>query len=138
MSGRLKATEEQIAYATLLNYGMKIGLLMLVVTFIIYVLGLLPVHVPVEDLSKYWSMSVHDYLKITKIDTGWSWIYRINKSDFLNFVGIAFLAGITIVCYARIIPIFIRKKDIIYSILAFIETMVLALAASGILKAGGH
>lgn len=138
MGGKLKATEEQLAYAKLLDVGMKVGLIMLVITFVIYLLNALTPHIPVNDLPKYWSMPVNEYLKATDIHTGWSWLYQLGKGDFLNFVGIAFLSGVTILCYMRIIPILFRKKDTVYGILAVIEVLVLVLAASGILKAGGH
>ena len=138
MADKLQATEEQVAYAKLLDIGMKIGLLMLVITFAIYVFGIFTPHVPVSDLPKYWSMSVKDYLKATDIHTGWSWLYLLGKGDFLNFVGIAFLSGVTILCYIRIIPILFRKRDTVYAVLAIIEVLVLVLAASGVLKAGGH
>ena len=138
MGGKLKATEEQLAYAKLLDVGMKVGLIMLVITFVIYLLGALTPHISVNDLPKYWGMPVKDYLKATDIHTGWSWLYMIGKGDFLNFLGIAFLSGVTILCYLRIIPILFRKKDTVYGILAVIEVLVLVLAASGILKAGGH
>ena len=138
MADKLQATEEQLAYAKLLDIGMKLGLLMLVISFTIYVLGIFTPHVPVGDLPKYWSMPVKDYLKATDIHTGWSWIYLLGKGDFLNFVGIAFLSGVTILCYMRIIPILFRKKDTVYAVLAIIEVLVLVLAASGILKSGGH
>ncbi len=83
-------------------------------------------------------MPVNKYLAATHIHTGWSWLDMLGKGDFLNFVGIAFLAGVTIVCNLRIIPILLKKKDIVYAILAILEVLVLTLAASGILKAGGH
>jgi hypothetical protein len=92
----------------------------------------------VNDLPRYWGLSVHDYLKATGIHPGWTWLGMLGKGDFLNFVGIAFLAGVTILCYIRIIPILFKKKDTVYAILAILEVMVLVLAASGILKAGGH
>jgi len=135
---KVKATEEQLAYAKFLDLGMKVGFLMLVSSFIIYLLGVLTPHIPVNDLPKYWAMPVKDYLKATNIHAGWSWISEIGKGDFLNFIGIAFLSGVTILCYMRIIPIFFRKKDTVYAVLAIIEVLVLALAASGILKGGGH
>jgi len=135
---KVKATEEQLAYAKFLDLGMKVGFLMLVSSFIIYLLGVLTPHIPVNDLPKYWAMPVKDYLKATNIHAGWSWISEIGKGDFLNFIGIAFLSGVTILCYMRIIPIFFRKRDPVYGILAIIEVLVLALAASGILKGGGH
>ncbi|MBI5074742.1 MAG: hypothetical protein HZB62_06200 [Nitrospirae bacterium] len=138
MADKLQATEEQLEYAKLLNIGMKLGLLMLLISFTIYVLGIFTPHVPVGDLPKYWSMPVKDYLKATDIHTGWSWIHLLGKGDFLNFVGIAFLSGVTILCYIRIIPILFKKKDTVYAVLAIIEVLVLVLAASGVLKAGGH
>jgi hypothetical protein len=138
MSNKVKASEEQLAYAKLLDLGMKFGLIMLVVTFIVYLSGILTPHIPVNDLPKYWSMPVKEYLKTTNIHTGWSWIYLLGKGDFLNFSGIAFLSGVTILCYIRIIPILFRKKDTVYGVLAIIEVLVLVLAASGVLKSGGH
>jgi len=138
MSTKLKASEEQVAYAKLLDIGMKVGLLMLVISFALYLLGIFTPHVPVSELPKYWSMPVKEYLKATDIHTGWSWVYQLGKGDFLNFVGIAFLSGVTILCYMRIIPILFRKKDTVYAVLAIIEVLVLTLAASGVLKAGGH
>jgi len=136
--GKLRATEEQLAYAKLLDFGMKLGLLALIITFVVYLSGLFAPYIPVNDLPRYWGMSVHDYLKATGIHTGWSWLGMLGKGDFLNFVGIAFLAGVTILCYLRILPILFRKKDTVYGILAILEVLVLVLAASGILKAGGH
>jgi len=134
---KTKSTE-QLAYAALLDIGMKIGLLALIATFILYLTGILSPYIPVNDLPKYWGHPVHTYLQETGIQTGWTWLGMLNKGDFLNFLPIAFLAGITMVCYIRIIPMLFRKKDTAFGIIAIIEVLVLALAASGILKAGGH
>lgn len=136
--GKLRATEEQLAYAKLLDFGMKLGLLALIITFVVYLSGLFAPYIPVNDLPRYWGMSVHNYLEATGIHPGWTWVGMLGKGDFLNFVGIAFLAGVTILCYLRIIPILFKKKDTVYGILAILEVLVLVLAASGILKAGGH
>ncbi len=138
MAKEIKATEEQIRYAKILDLGMKFGLIALVITFIIYLAGILEPYIPVNDLPKYWGMSVHQYLEETHIPHGWAWLSMIGRGDFLNFIGIAFLAGITIICYIAIIPILFRKKDTIYGIIAILEVLVLVLAASGILKTGGH
>lgn len=138
MEKRLKATEEQITYAKILDLGMKSGLLALIITFVVYLSGVLTPHIPVNDLPKYWGMSVHEYLEATGIHPGWSWLGMLGKGDFLNFIAIAFLAGVTVICYVAIIPILFRKKDTIYGVLAILEALVLVLAASGLLKAGGH
>jgi hypothetical protein len=138
MSNKLQATEEQLAYAKLLDLGMKLGLLTLVITFIIYLSGIFTPFIPVQDLPNYWKLPVTEYLEVTGIHTGWSWVLLVGRGDFLNFIPIAFLAGVTILCYVRIIPILFRKKDMTYAVLALIEVFVLVLAASGVLKSGGH
>ena len=138
MAGKVQATEEQLTYAKILDIGMKIGLLAIIITFAIYAAGVLTPHIDVEHVSKYWGMSVHDYLQAANIPHGWGWLSMVEKGDFLNFTGIAFLAGVTIICYLAIVPILFKKKDFICGIIAILEVLVLVLAASGILKAGGH
>ncbi|MEK7238199.1 MAG: DUF1634 domain-containing protein, partial [Nitrospirota bacterium] len=59
---KTKASEEQIAYANILNIGMWVGLLALVVFFVIYVSGIFQSFIPIEELPKYWSMKVKDYI----------------------------------------------------------------------------
>ena len=44
-------------------------------------------------------------LQAADIGTGWSWVSNLGEGDMLNFVGIAFLAGVTIICYLAIVPI---------------------------------
>jgi hypothetical protein len=129
-------TPEQLAYATVLDWGMKIGFVGLVITFLLYVFGIITPHVPLEQLPYYWSMSANEYLKAANVGTGWSWLYLSDKGDFINFFGIAFLSLVTIVCYMRILPIFLKNKDNVYATIAGIEILVLVLAASGILVIG--
>lgn len=130
--------DEQLTYARVLDAGMKIGLLSLLVTFALYVIGVLTPHVPVEELPRYWSLPVKEYLAATGIHPGWGWLRMLGKGDFLNFLGIAFLSSVAILCYLSITPIFFRKRDRIYAWLAVAEVLVLALAASGVLRSGGH
>jgi len=134
----LKATEEQVLYANILNKGMLIGLLGLVVTFIIYGAGIFKPMIPLEQIQNYWVMSVHDYLAASGIHTGWAWLGHLGKGDMLNLLPIAFLSLLTIICYLAILPGLIRKKDTAYVVLAILEVLVLVLAASGVLKSGGH
>ncbi len=135
---RTKASEEQVVYANLLNKGMWIGLGLVIITFLIYVSGLLPSHVPIEDLPRHWGKRVHAFNQELELPTGWGWLRNIGKGDYLNFVGIAMLSGLTIACYGAIMPILKRKKDIAYFLIAMAEVLVLLLAASGVLKSGGH
>jgi hypothetical protein len=117
---------------------MKVGFLALLASFAVYVSGAVSPHIPVTDLPRYWSLPVKEYLAATGLHGGWSWLHLLGKGDFMNFVGIALLSSVAIVCYAAITPIFLRKKDRTYAWLAVAEVAVLVLAASGILKTGGH
>lgn len=134
----LKATEEQVLYAKILNIGMLVGLVGLVVAFIIYSSGILEPLIPLEKVQTYWILSVHEYLEQSGIQAGWAWFGNLQFGDMLNFLPIAFLSLLTIVCYIAIIPGLIRKKDTAYVVIAFLEIIVLAVAASGILGTGGH
>jgi len=132
----IKAGPEQIIYASILEKGMLLGLLILFITFIIYALGIMKPYIPLDNISKFWSMNVHDYLEHADIKGGWSWIFMLGYSDFLNFIGIAILAGVTIICYIAIVPILIKSKDWAFVVFSIIEVLILSLAASGLLKVG--
>jgi len=132
------ASAEQMVYAKILNVGMFLGLAIIVVTFVLYMSGILSSFIPPQEIPNYWGMKSKDFIHTLQAPTGWGWVDMIGKGDYLNFVGIALLAGLSIICYLVILPILMKKKDIPYTVIAIIEVAVLALAASGILKSGGH
>ncbi len=136
LEAKLEAGPEQVRYASILEKGMYIGLLILFITFVIYAFGLMKPYIPKDNISSCWVMSVHDYLECSNIRSGWSWVGMLKYGDFLNFIGIAILAGATIICYLSIIPILVKNKDRVYAVLAFLEVLILGLAASGILRVG--
>ena len=133
-----QATEEQLLYANILNKGMLVGLLGLIVTFIIYGAGILEPKIPLEQVQNYWVMPVSDYLQLSGIHAGWAWLGNLGYGDMLNFLPIAFLSLLTIVCYLAILPGLMRKKDTAYVVLVIIEVVILVVAASGLLGSGGH
>jgi hypothetical protein len=132
----LEATPEQLLYARILEIGMYIGLLILFITFGLYTFGILDPYIPLDKISNYWSMNVHDYLKHAEIKAGWAWLGMIKYGDFINFIGVAILAAVTIICYASIVPTLLKNNDKVYAILAVLEVIILSAAASGILAVG--
>jgi hypothetical protein len=132
----LKATPEQILYAGILEKGMYLGLLILFITYALYVFGIMDPYIPLDKISDYWSMNVHDYLEHAEIKNGWAWLGMLKYGDFINFIGVALLAGVTIICYAAIVPTLLKNKDMVYAILAVLEVVILGAAASGILAVG--
>jgi len=141
-----EANEEQLLYARILAAGMYLGLGILLLTFVLYVTGSVAPAVPIHDLPRLWTLSAHEYLEAINHEflhrehlvTGWAWVAVLNKGDYLNFLGIAFLAAVTIGCYGGILPSLVRKKDWTYAAIALAEVLVLVLAASGIIAVGGH
>ena len=134
----IEATPEQVLYANILAKGMLVGLIILFITFAIYAFGIMKPYIPLDQVSSLWTTNVGDYLHNANIKPGWAWLGMLKYGDFLNFIGIAILAGVTIICYIAIIPTLLRSKDTIFVIIAILEVIVLSVAASGILGAGGH
>ncbi len=134
----IEATPEQVLYANILAKGMLIGLIILFITFSIYAFGIMKPYIPLDQVSSLWTTKVDDYLHNANIKPGWAWLGMLKYGDFLNFIGIAILAGVTIICYIAIIPTLLRSKDTIFVIIAILEVIVLSVAASGILGSGGH
>ncbi len=132
----LEASPEQVLYARILEIGMYLGLLVLFVTFGLYAFGIVDPYIPLDKISNYWSMNVNDYLKHAEIKAGWAWLGMLKYGDFINFIGVAILAGVTIICYAAIVPTLLKNNDKVYAILAVLEVIILSAAASGILAVG--
>ncbi len=138
------ANADQLLYASILAKGMYLGLGLLLATFALYITGLLRPGVPIEELPNYWTLSAHEYLEAVnheflhrpEIVVGWGWTNLLGLGDYLNFVGIALLAAITIVCYLGILPNLLRKGDLVYASIAALEVIILVLAASGVVAVG--
>ncbi len=134
----LQPSREQIIYANLLIIGVLAGLIILVTTYAIYVSGILPAHIEISLIPELWGKGVSEYLEITHSPHGWGWVHLLAKGDFLNYIGFAFLALMTIFCYLVLVRGYSRQKDWIYTTIAVLEIIVLSVAASGILGSGGH
>jgi hypothetical protein len=115
-----------------------LGLVLLLITFFIYSFGILKPYIPLDNISEYWGLTVNDYLHKAHVEAGWAWLKMLNYSDFLNFVPIAILAGLTVFCYLAITPGLFKKGDKVMGTLALLEAFILTVAASGILGSGGH
>jgi hypothetical protein len=128
----------QLFYARLIDWTAKLGFLLLLCTFGVYIFGILPPYVSLEDLPRYWSLPAHHYLLATQVQTGWAWLEELHHGDFLNFLPIAVLAGVSIFGYLCLVYKFWRNREVILGIMVILQIMVLVLAASGFLKVGAH
>ena len=119
-------------YAKILRIGVFIGLGMLIITYVLYMARIMTPAVELEDVVKLWHLSSREYLEKTGIPDGWGWLSFLRRGDYINYIGISILASISIFCYIAVLPLFIKKKILIYSILVGLEIVTLVIAASGL------
>ena len=140
----IQASPAQLRYADTLFYGSLIGFVIMLITYVLYVTGILTPQIPLDDLPRLWTGSAADYRAAGSIPQGWGWLALIGKGDICNFVGIIILAGLTIdhelhwLHLAQLALSLARRKQWLLCVIAILEVLVLVLAASGILVGGGH
>jgi hypothetical protein len=134
----LQPSQDQIIYANLLVVGVWVGIVIMFVTYSIYLFELLPAHVDTSLIANVWNKGVGEYLEITRSPHGWGWVWLLAKGDFLNYIGFTLLGMMTLLCFIVLLRGYLRQKNWIFAIIAFLEILVLSLAASGILGTGGH
>lgn len=134
----IKASPAQLRYADTLFYGALLGFVTMLITYALYVFGVLTPQIPLDEMPRLWSQSAAAYRAAGNIPQGWGWLALVGKGDLCNFIGIAFLAALTIICFVQLAIGLLRQKQWIMAIIAILEVLVLSLAASGVLVAGGH
>ena len=125
--------DEQKTYARWLAFGAGLGFAALVASFAIYLAGLLPPTVPPALLPRYWGMPVAQYVAATGAPTGWGWLRRLGEGDLLNLLGVALLASATVLCYLRMLPLFLARRERLLAAICAAEIVVVAVAASGLI-----
>lgn len=125
-----------LRYARVLDIGTRLGLGLLLLSFVLYVAGVLPPHVPLERLPELWHLPVGHYLERTGAPTGWGWISLLHHGDVLGLSGIAFLAGWSCVCLLALLPLYRASGETLYAGLCVAQVAVLLLAAFGRFGAG--
>lgn len=128
---------EQLLYAALLDWSTRIGLLVLLLSFAAYVSGLMQAHIPPEKLPELWVHPVGRFLELTGSPTGWGWLALLNKGDIAGLLGIAILAGSSVLCLLALVPLYRARRDTAFVLICLAEVAVVVLAASGVLT-GGH
>ena len=126
---------EQLRYARWLERGTRTGFAVLVVLFLAYAVGALPPHVPHGRLAELWSLPVDAFLNATGMPVGWGWLVVAHRGDVANLVGIALLAGCSVLALLMLVPLYAQRGERLYLALCLAEIAVLLLAASGVLTA---
>ena len=134
---RVAQPPEQLRYARVLDWGSKVGLVVLLLSFGAYLTGLMGAHVPPERLPELWIHPVGRYLELTQSPTGWGWLPLIHLGDMAGLLGIAILSGGSVACLLALVPLYAARGDKAFVVICLAEVAVVVLAASGWLS-GGH
>jgi len=124
-------------YARWLDWGTRLSLAVLVTAFLAYVFGLTPAALPLAEMPRFWRLPLEHYLALSGSPTGWGWLAMLDKGEYQNLVGVALLGLVTVVCYLRVLPRLLARRERLQAAIVAAQVLVLLLAASGLL-AGGH
>ena len=122
-------TDEQQVYARWLAWGTHLALAVLIASFLAYALALRDPHLPPQELVRLWAFPVDHYIAASGAPTGWGWLALLHKSDYLIFVAVAMLGLVTVVCYARIVPVLFKEEKPWRAWIAIAQILVLLAAA---------
>lgn len=128
---------EQMRYASLLEWGTRAGLALLLLSFVAYVTGWMPSLVPPQRLPELWVHPVGRFLELSGSPTGWGWLRLLHKGDVAGLLGIAILAGSSVLGLLALVPLYRARRDTAFVCICLAEVAIVLLAASGLLT-GGH
>ena len=132
----LNCANIQGVYAWLLRRFTLASIVSLVIAFVIYVFQWIPSYIEIDRMAELIQLRSAEYKAAANIPTGWGWLSLIGYSDYLSFLAIAFMSGVSIFIYFILVHVFLRCKDYIYASIAVIQILVFILAASGIVNTG--
>lgn len=132
VQANVEVSPEQDRYASILLVCSWAGIIIMVISFVLYMGGFFNPLIKPSDMPLYWGLNVHQYLEVTHSPSGWNWLPLIKHSDYLNLVGLAFLGSVSVLGYISLLIGYLRKKDFPYIIMVTMEIFVIVSAASGI------
>ena len=75
----------QKSFAAALVWIVRIGLVAMAVTFVLYVSGSAPSAIPADEVADYWHLDSGEYRDATGGHQGWQWIRDIGDGSTLAF-----------------------------------------------------
>lgn len=124
-------------FATLEQAGVRTGVVLVVVGFILYTSGLLAPYLSIAELTANWGLASAAFVERTGMPTGWGWVALLGHSDILALAGLIVFSSVIVAAYVAMTVQWARQGNLKYLVLCALQLGVFALAASGWLD-GGH
>lgn len=128
----------QLAYAKTLEIVAHGVIVALAIGYVIYLFRLLPLDLPIEAVAGNWHLSSTELASKYAVHNGWSCfsgIAPLLHGDAVSYASIVMLAMATTFCLLTAIFMYLRGRDLLYTVMAVLQVLVLLAAASGILYA---
>lgn len=137
MTSPSKAPAEALRFALWLEWGTRIGMVVMVVSFVAYLSGWWPARIAPAELERWWGMPLAQFIEHTRAPTGWQWLYALHHAENSAVFGVAVLASCAVPALLALVPLFHSRGDRRYVLLSLAVALVLVVAASGLVS-GGH
>jgi hypothetical protein len=131
-----RSDDDARMYARLLALGARLGLVVLILTFVLYMAGLTRPQVPLQQLPALWSLPVDEFLRASGMARGWGWLGQVRHGDVAGLVGIVILLGCSLPALFVLALLYGRRGDRVFVGLCLAQLAVLLLAASGVFSGG--
>ena len=125
--------DPQDIYARWLQAGTRTAFLLSLAALLAYLSGAMAPFVAPERLPQLWTLPAGEFERRAGTPDGWHWLAFAGYSDYLNLAGICLFARLSLVCYARVLPAFLRRGERLPAALAAAQIAVLVAAASGLI-----
>ena len=124
-------------FARVEQAGVRAGVVLIVVGFVLYVTGMLPPFLSIEALIENWGLASAEFIERTGMPAGWGWVRLLGHGDMLALGGLILLSSVVVAAYVGMLAQWARQGNRAYLLLVVLQLGVFALAASGWLG-GGH
>jgi len=131
------ADKVQLAYAAILSKATTLSIVFVILGYVVYIFQLLPLSVPIEQVSENWHLRASEFHQNIHAPFGWNALSDFGKGDALSYISILYLGAVTMFCLVAAGFAFLKEKNVIYTAISFVQLLVLIFAATGILS-GGH
>lgn len=133
-------TPQRLAYARVLEWGCSLGFGGLLVAFVLYAAQVIPPMVPFREMPTQWAKPLEQFQQDTGMRDRWGpgrgirWIGCLNCGEFVVYLPIAWMAGISFVSCAVLLPFYIRRRS--YALLSVTALLLFVLAWAALVGIG--
>jgi len=130
------ADRVHILYAKTLDFVSHAVIVAMVVGYVLYLTGLLPLSIPIDAIAGNWHLSAADMQATLHHPSGWSFVSApggVLHGDVISYMSVILLALATLFCLAVAVVVYLREKRPLFFTIALGQFLVLVIAASGIM-----